>query len=817
MPGPNGDNHAKVVIIGGGIIGLSVAYHLAELGWNDVLLLERNVLTSGTSWHAAGIVGPLRANMNLTKLAIYATELFGQLEQLTGQATGYKQTGGLWLAQSPQRMTELRRLAAMGELNGLHVNVLSAEQATAKMPLLHSSDLAGALWIDEDGQTNPVDTCLAYAKGARNKGVRIREHTEVVAIDCARGAVHAVHTAEGNAIRCDCIVNCAGLWARQVGALANVGVPLHAVEHMYVVTEPIDTLPRPCPVMRDLEGRIYIKEDAGKLVIGGFEANAKLWQPATDGSEHSYLMFPEDWNQFEPFLEAALRRLPILQYTGIQHFMNGPESFTPDSRQLMGEAPNLRNYFVAAGFNSIGIMSSAGVGKTLAQWIVQGEAPIDLWPVDLTRADPLWSNDEFLAARTQEAVANQFNMHWPHKQMNSGRDLRRSILHDAFARAGAVFGAPTGWERPLWFARSSEEREIRYSYDNQAWWPYAERETHNLQHHVALFELSPFTKLKITGAGAESFLQRLCTNDIARQPGRIVYSLLLNRRGKIEAEVTVRRISNQEFWIISGAATRWKDRAWIQRQINADDHVNVTDITDDYAVLGLMGPESRRLLQSLCCDDLSAVEFPFSTARTLRIGTVPIIAQRMSFVGELGYELYISRNGAQQVYDAIDDAGRAYGLGCAGHFCLDACRMEKGFKHWGHDLSADDSPLEADVEFAVRWDKPGGFIGRDAIVAQRSTGVTRRLQLFAVDTGHPLLLHDEPIYRDKRIAGITTSGARGFRTGLSLCFGYVECRPGQTRDESYAGRYEVGIAGERYALTALREVPYDPTGSRMRG
>ena len=816
MPESSGDNHAKVVIIGGGIIGLSVAYHLAELGCDDVLLLERNVLTSGTSWHAAGIVGPLRANMNLTKLAIYATELFGKLEQLTGQATGYKQTGGLWLAQSPQRMIELRRLAAMGKLNGLDVRILSAEETETKMPLLHTRDLAGALWIDEDGQTNPVDTCLAFAKGARNKGVRIREHTQVVAIDRAHGAVHAVRTADRNTIRCEYIVNCAGLWARQVGALANVDVPLHAVEHMYVVTEPIDRLPQPCPVMRDLDGRIYIKEDAGKLVIGGFEANAKLWQPAADGKEHSYLMFPEDWNQIEPFLEAALQRLPILQDTGIQHFMNGPESFTPDTRQLMGEAPSLRNYFVAAGFNSIGIMSSAGVGKALADWIVEGEAPIDLWPVDLTRADPLWNNDEFLTARTQEAVANQFNMHWPYKQMDSGRDLRRSVWHDAFARAGAVFGAPTDWERPLWFADNTKEQETRYSYGEQAWWPYAQREAHNLQNHVALFELSPFTKIKITGANAECFLQRLCTNDVARQPGRIVYTLLLNRRGTIEAEVTVRCVSDREFWIISGAATRWKDRAWIDRQITADDRVTVSDITDDYAVLGLMGPESRHLLQSLCTDDLSAAAFPFSTARPLQIAAVRVIAQRMSFDGELGYELYISRDGAQQVYDAIRDAGRDYELGHAGHFCLDACRIEKGFKHWGHELSADDSPLEAGIEFAVHWDKPGGFIGRDALVTHRSTGVTRRLQLFAVDTGHPLLLHDEPIYRDNDIVGFTTSGARGARTNLSLCFGYVECPLEQSLEELYAGRYEVGIAGECHALTALREIPYDPTGTRMR-
>ncbi|MGI9304130.1 MAG: GcvT family protein [Gammaproteobacteria bacterium] len=805
---------AKVVIIGGGAIGLSVTYHLGRLGWSDLVLLERHELTSGTSWHAAGIVGPLRANLNLTRLAVYATELFVRLEAETGQATGYRQTGGLWLAQSQDRMTELTRIAAMGEASGLDVRILSAAQAQEAMPLMHIDDLAGALWVAEDGQTNPVDTCLAYAKGARDAGVQIHEHSRVTAVNSTNGAVNSAITSTGHSIRCEYLVNCAGLWSRQVGEMAGVPVPAQAVEHMYVVTEPIAELPKPCPVLRDLDSRIYVKEDAGKLVIGGFEPNAKLWHPPDDGSEGGYLVLPEDWDQFEPFMHAALNRLPVLEQTGIRHFMNGPESFTPDTRQLMGESPNLKNYFVAAGFSSIGIMSSAGVGKALAEWIVDGEPPMDLWAVDIARADPLWNDDAFLQERTQEAVANQFNMHWPFRQMETGRDLRRSSLHQALDKAGAVYGAPTGWERPLWFARNENERKLRYSYGAQPWWEYAAREAEAVQNRVALLELSPFTKIKISGPDAESLLQRLCTGDVAIEPGCVRYTLMLNRRGGIEADITVRRVSKTEFRIVSGAATRWKDLAWIRRAIRNSEKVSVTDITEDHAVLGVVGPLARKLLQSVCDEDLSNNSFPFSTARALQVQSVQIVAQRTSFSGELGYELYIPLASAQRCYETVRAAGSAFGLSHAGHYCLNACRVEKGFRHWGHDIGSEDSPLEAGLSFAVDMDKD--FTGRDGLAAQKHRGVGRHLLLFAVDSAHPLLLHDEPVYRDERLVGLTTSGERGFRTGLSLCFAYVKAEPGEGKEELLAGSYEIGVAGKRYSLTALKRLPYDPDGTRMR-
>lgn len=806
---------ADVIIVGGGIIGLSVAYHLAQLGWSNVLLLERNQLTSGTSWHAAGIVGPLRSNINLTKLAIYATELFQSLEGITGQATGYRKTGGLWLAQNADRLTELRRIAAMGEINRLHVEMLSPSATAERYPLLRIEDLAGALWVDEDGQTNPVDTCMAFAKGARQRGVRIREGVGVTLIHSRNGAVHGVETDTGETLPCKFVVNCTGVWSQKLGQKSGVSLPVQAVEHMYVVTETVPGLPNPCPIVRDLDGRIYIKEDAGKLVIGGFEPNAKIWEPDREGKDRPYLMFPEDWDQFMPFMEAGIHRIPVLEQIGIRHFMNGPEGFTPDTRQLMGEVPELRNYFVAAGFNSIGIMSSAGVGKVMAEWIIGGEAPMDLWAVDVNRHDASSASKQYLAGRVPEAVANQFEMHWPYKQMKTMRDIRISPLHQAFSEVGAVFGAPAGWERPLWFAKSPEEREVSYSYGTQGWWPYAQRESSFLEDDVAILELSPFTKLEVSGGRSEAFLQHTCANDVAVQPGRMVYTQMLNARGGIEADVTVTRIADDRFWIVSGAATRVRDFQRLRKLIDEKKGIGISDITSAYAVIAVMGPKSRALLAAISSADLSAESFPFGFSREIDIGAVVVRASRVSYVGELGWELYIPAEFAAYVHRVLISAGGDFGLGHAGHYCLDGCRLEKGFRHWGHDIGPDDTPIEAGLAFAVSMDKRD-FLGRDALQRQRDRGVSRRLILFQIENGNPLLLHDEPIYCGDKLVGLTTSGGFGPRTGLSLCLGYISTEGLASPGEVYERRYEIAIAGQRYAALPLKRPPYDPKGERMR-
>jgi glycine cleavage system aminomethyltransferase T/glycine/D-amino acid oxidase-like deaminating enzyme len=807
---------AQIIIIGGGIIGLSTAYHLGRLGCRDVLLLEANQLTSGTSWHAAGIIGPLRSSSVLTRLSLYATELLPALEGETGQSTGYRRTGGLWLAQTPDRLIELRRIADLGQIAGLSTAILTSAQCAARLPLMHTADLLGAMWVEEDGQANPVDTCVAYAKAARARGVRIREHTRVTAIRRVGTRVQAVETAAGTSIGCEILVNCAGVWAREVGRLAAVPVPVQAVEHMYVVTEPIDGLPTPCPVVRDLDSGIYIKEDAGKIVLGGFEHNAKLWRVGEHGMDAPYLTFAEDWDQFEPFMQAGLRRIPALGRVGVRHFMNGPEGFTPDTRYLMGPVPGVDNLFIAAGFNSIGIASSAGAGRALADWIVGGEAPMDLFEVDIARMDPAMAADAFLRQRTPEAVANQFDMHWPYQQPRTARDLRRSPLHQALAACGAVFGAPAGWERPLWYALAPAERTAPCSYGAQSWWPYAQREADALMNGVGLLELSPFTKIELCGPDAIRLLQRVCAGDVAGPPGTLTYTQLLNRRGGIEADVTVTRLSEESFWLTSGAATRVKDGEWLRRARSDGERVTIRDVTAEYAVIGVMGPKARRLLSRVSSANLDDAAFPFAASREIEADGARVRASRVSYVGELGWELYVPATHAESLYVTLTAAGRELGLRHVGHWCVDGCRLEKAYRHWGHDIGADDTPLEAGLAFAVALEKPGVFIGRDALLAQRARGVSRHLILFSVEGEGVLLLHDEPLWCDGRLVGHTTSGGRGFRTGLTLAFAYVSCAPGTPRSELLAKTYEISIAGKRHRATALARAPYDPDGLRLR-
>ncbi|OBQ60973.1 oxidoreductase [Mesorhizobium loti] len=810
------NDSARIVIIGGGVIGLGIAYHLAELGMPDVVLLERNQLTSGTSWHAAGIVGPLRASLNLTKLAQYATELFPRLEELTGQASGYRRTGGVWLARRPERMDELKRIAHMGDVCGLKVEIVDQASISERVRGIVVDDIEGALWVEEDGQANPVDICAAYAKRARVAGIRILEGVACAGFVTKNGRVAGVKLASGTIIDCETVVNCAGAWARDIGALVGVPVPLQAVEHMYVVTEPVAGLQDPFPIVRDLDEGIYIKGDSGKLVLGGFEPNAKIFDIRGPAGSRPFLELPEDWNQFEPFMSAGLKLLPALSETGIRHFMNGPESFTPDTRPLMGESPYLRGFYVAAGFNSTGMMSSAGAGKAMAEWIVDGEPGLDLWALDIARFDRSAAARSFVGARMEEAVADLFRMHWPYKQATAGRDIRRSGFHQAFADAGAVFGAPTGWERPLWFGQDEAGRTPNYSVGAQKWWAAAKAEVDRMSRGVGLFELSPFTKLEVTGCDAVKLMQHLCANDIDVAEGRAVYTQILNPRGGIEADVTVLRSGEDTFRVISGAATRQKDLAWIRHHAqDLDLNASVFDLTSSEAVLGVMGPRSRELLQSLTDADLSDAAFPFSTSRRIDIGMTDVRATRVSFVGELGFELYVPVECAQHLLATLAAAGAAHGLVFCGHYALDGCRLEKAYRHWGHDIGPKDTPLEAGLSFAVSW-KKGDFIGREALLAQKAEGVKRRLMHFAVVDANPLLLHDEPIYRDGKLAGLTTSGGLGFRTDLSLCLGYITCEPGETAARMQASRYEIAVAGTRHALRPLDRPPYDPTGARMR-
>ena len=786
---------SRVLIIGGGAIGLSVAYHLAKRGAENVTLLERNQLTSGTSWHAAGIVGPLRATPNMTRLAMAALEVFPALEAVTGMSTGYRRTGGYWLAREEARLDELRRTADLGATLGLTPRVIDA--AELSLPMLDLKRHVGALEVPEDANVNPVDLCMAYAKAARDRGAAIREGARVERLIVDQGRVAGVELAGGGVITADNVVVASGAWSRELAATAGVALPLQAVEHMYVVTEPMVGLPNPFPVIRDLDRGVYLKGDAGKLVIGGFEPNAKCWDAYGPSGDRAFLEMAEDWDQFAPFMEAALALCPALEKVGVQRFMNGPESFTADTRPLVGET-HVDGLFVAAGMNSVGVMSSAGSGRALADWIADARPPMDMWEVDVARADPAAAAPTHMAARMEEAVADLFALHWPYKQPKSGRDLRRSALHDAWRDAGAHFGVTAGWERALWYGAA-----MPYSIGAQRWWPIATAEAAAMDKGAVLIDLSPFTKLNVSGVGALAALNRLCTAQLDVAEGRAVYTQFLNDRGGIEMDVTVTRMGEKAFHVTSGAATRQRDLAYLRRSLT--DGVEIADVTEDHCVIGVMGGGSRELLCGL--GPLPAM--PFGHSATAHLAGVACRATRVSFVGELGFELTAANADAATLFNALCCAGASP----LGHFALDGCRLEKGFKHWGHDLGPETTPLEAGLGFTIDWTKD--FVGKRALEAQRADGVRQRLILMEV-TGEALMLHDEPVFEGGRHVGLTTSGGRGPRTGLNLCFAMLETAQGETLEETCERRFEVRVAGTGYAAKPLRRPPFDPKGERMR-
>ncbi len=813
------ERNANIVIIGGGAIGLSVAYHLGLSGGSSVHLYEANRIGSGTSWHAAGIVGPLRASLNLTRIAMYATTLFPELEIATGQSTGYRQTGGLWLARNHERLTELRRIHGMGQRVGLGVEMISPAEVRQAAPHLKVDDLVGALWVDEDGQVSPVDLCAAYAAGAKRAGVQISENQAVQEIRTKGGRLNGITLLGGERIRCDAVVLCAGLWTRALAATAGVNVPLQGVEHMYVVTQPIEGLPQTQPIVRDLDSGVYLKEDTGKMVIGGFERDARIWNAEhpvrTDGG---FLMFNEDWAHFEPFMLAGMHRMPCLETAGIQMFMNGPESFTPDTKPLIGETPEVAGLYVAAGFNSVGVMSSAGVGRELAEWILCAQPRFDMWEVDITRASPRWNKPKVLRQRMRDAVHNQFAMHWPLKQPESRVGLRRSALFGQLESAGAVFGCMSHWEVPLWYAETHQERAIQHTYEAQPWWELAAREAQRMAGAVALVDLSQFSKFDISGDDALQGMQFLCAGDMDMRQGRSKYTVMLNERGGIEADVTVARFAADHFRVVSGANTRFRDRARMRRVLERFGDISIADQTKDECVLGVMGPRSRDVLQRVFAHAWNTDAFPFGHFRRGSIGGLPVIALRRSYAGELGFELYMRADDAPQVYDIVSGAGQRFGISHLGMLALDGCRLEKGFGHWSHEWGSDVTPVEANIEFAVSKSKTG-YLGFDAIKKQRAGGVSQRLLLLEIllqTSARPLMLHDELVMCGDEIVGLTTSGGVGPRTGRVLSFAIVKCDPTESCEVVCSKAYQVNVAGELFETRVLTDAPYDPDGMRMR-
>ena len=807
-------SRAQVVIVGGGIVGCSLAYHLTLRGCTDVVLLERKTLTCGTTWHAAGLVGQLRATHNLTRLAQYTTELYATLEAETGQATGFRQIGSLALATSEGRLEELKRGASMASCFGLAVDVLAPERAGELWPLLNLDGVIGAVHLPRDGQTNPVDTAQALAKGARSRGARIFENTKVTEIVVEGGRTTGVRTASGD-IAAAIVVNCAGMWAHELGANAGTTVPLHAAEHFYIVTEPIPGLPKHLPVLRDADACTYVKEDAGKLLVGWFEPVSKPWGQTGIPETFAFDSLPDDLDHIEPLLEAAMHRVPALRDAGIQLFFNGPESFTPDDRYLLGETPEVRGLYVAAGFNSIGIQSAGGAGKVLADWIVDGHPPMDLWDVDIRRMMPFQRNRHYLETRTTETLGLLYAMHWPFRQPETARGVRRSALHDRLKAAGSCFGEAAGWERPNWFAPPGTAAEYRYSYGRQNWFEASAAEHRAVREAVGLFDQSSFGKFVLEGPDAAAVLNRICANDIDGPVGRVLYTQWLNERGGIEADLTVTRESEDRFLIVTAAATQTRDLAWLKRHVPDGARAIAFDASSGLAVLGLMGPQSRALLATLTRADLSNAAFPFGTSQVLDLGFARVRASRITYVGELGWELYVGTEFVQGLYDSIVERGEDFGLRLAGYHALNSLRMEKAYRHWGHDITDEDTPLEAGLGFAVAWSKPGGFTGRDALLRQQEHGVTRRLVQFALQDPEPLLYHNEPVWRDGTRVGRITSGMFGHTLGRAIGLGYVASEGALvTPDFVTSGTFEIEVAGTRHPASASLKPLYDPASLR---
>jgi sarcosine dehydrogenase len=808
-------SHARVVIVGGGIIGTSVAYHLTKLGWGDVVLLEQGSVSGGTTWHAAGLVGQLRASSNLTRLIRYSADLYGRLEAETGQATGWKRCGSLSVARTAERMVQLERNAALARSYGIEAEVISAKRAGERYPLMRTDDLVGAVWIPGDGKANPADITQALAKGARAGGARIHEGVKVTGVRLERGAVAGVETSRGP-IATETFVNCAGMWARELGRMSGVTVPLHACEHMYLVTNPIDGITSDLPVLRDADGHIYFKEEVAGLLMGGFDPWAKPWGMDGIPEGFSFATLPEDWSKFELLMRNAIQRVPALASAQVRLLMNGPESFTPDNYFILGEAAEVRRYFVGTGFCSGGIAAAGGAGRALADWIVEDRPPMDLWQADIRRFAPFHASPEFLRERASEIVGVHYFVAFPNRELETGRGLRLSPLYERLRARRACFGNKMGWERANWFAPEGVAPETIYSFGRQNWFPYAAAEHRACREGVAVFDQTSFSKFRLEGSDAEAALQRLCANDVAVAPGRIVYTGMLNERGGLESDLTVTRIGGDAYLIVTGSGQTTRDADWIRRHILDGAHATLSDVTGAYAVLGVMGPRARDLLGRLTRADLSNEAFPFATSREIWLGRALVRASRITYVGELGWELYVPVECAAGVYDTLHEAGGDLGLADAGYYAIESLRVEKAYRAWGRELTTDDTPLEAGLGFAVRFDKVAPFIGREALWEQRARPLGKRLVSFVLDDPQALPWGDEPVWCEGAIVGSTTSAAYGHTLGRAVAMGYVTRAAGVDAAYLATARFEIEIAGDRFAARGSLRAPYDPDGIRVK-
>lgn len=808
--------HARAVIIGGGVVGCSVAYHLTQLGWTDVVLLERKALTSGTTWHAAGLIGQLRASANMTRLARYSAELYTRLEAETGVATGFRKVGSISAALTAERLEELHRNAAMARAFGVPVEELSPSEIKSRYPHLNIDGVTGGVWLPTDGQGDPGNIARAMAKGAQMRGAVIAERHKVTGVTRANDRItHVAWAAEDGIsghIACDTVVNCAGMWARDLGAMMGTTVPLQACEHFYIVSEPIPGLTQ-LPVLRVPDECAYYKEDAGKMMLGAFEPVSKPWGMGGIADSFEFDQLPDDFDHFEPVLEQAIHRMPMLGTAGIHTFFNGPESFTPDNAYLLGQAPGAANVWVAAGFNSIGIQSAGGAGMALAQWMTEGEKPFDLGDVDVARAQPFQRNRRYLAERVSETLGLLYADHFPYRQKATARGVRRTPFHDRLAAQGAVFGEIAGWERANWYAAPGQDTSYQSSWFRQSWFDNVRSEVHALRTGVVMYDMSSFGKLRVEGRDACAFLNHVCGAEMDVAQRRIVYTQFLTTQGGIAADVTVTRLSETAYLVVTPAATRLADQTHLQRHIG-EQHVVVTDVTAAEGTLAVMGPRARDLMALVSPDDFSTAAHPFGTAREVELGLGLARAHRVSYVGELGWELYVGADMALHAFDSLWDAGQGVGLRLGGMHMMDSARIEKAYRHFGHDITCEDHVLEAGLGFAVSVKKPA-FIGRDAVLRKRDAGLDKRLLQFLARNPAAMFYHNEPILRDGRIVGHLSSGAYGHWLGGAVGMGYVPC-PGETVDGLLASDWAVDVAGRRVAVTASARPLYDPDNTRIR-
>ena len=765
----------KVVIIGGGVAGTSCAYHLAKFGWKDIVLLERDQLTSGTTWHAAGLMGQLGSSSTITKLRKYSLDLYKELEKTTGLSTGLKQNGAITVASSKERMQELLRQATTAQLSDVEVEVLNKKRIKQLYPVLKNEDLVGGVYMPKDGQADPVGVTNVLAKAAKMEGVNIFEKSPVKKILVKNKKICGVETNLGK-IDCEYVVLASGMWSRQIGEDIGVSIPLYPNEHFYVITEPMKDLPKDLPVLRDYNNCLYLKEDAGKMLVGIFEPNAKpaFKQSGRVPDDFSFGEFPDDFDHFEPYLEKSFHRLPMLESAGIRKFFSGPESFTPDTQYLLGETPEVKNLYACCGFNSIGIASSGGAGRATAEWMINGHINEDLFSLDIKRFQNFHSSKKFIMERVTETLGDLYGMHWPYKQHLTSRNQKLLPYHDELKNAGACFGVVGGFERPMWYSLKGEEPKYKYSFNYQNWYPSAKYETINARKNVGLFDFSTFSKFNLKGEKAHSDLQKICTSNIKNEIGRTTYTHMLNEDGGIEVDLTIVCIDKNFFRIVSSAATRERDKYHILKYLSDD--VKFSDVTEKICCLGLFGPKSRDMIERISNDDFSSKNFKFGSGKNVKIKDIAVWAQRISYVGELGFELYVEKENALNLYKILINEGKNFDLSHCGMHAMDIMRMESGFLHWGHDISPEENQYQAGLKFSISYKKNVNFIGKDALLKIKDKPLDKTMIMFTLKDskpGEPLLLHEEPIYLEDKIIGRTTSGNYSFCFNKNLSFGYV--------------------------------------------